>query len=434
MASVPVWVWLPARDAPVHAADLEVEATVRFRYRPDYLVREDALPLDPVELRRVRSARGIVIRAADGLPGVIRDAKPAGYGADRLIAQAGVDLGPLELLERGVPDGVGAIEVCVDIERKLGWLPKSLDELKPLAEALDAAAPASRALRKLNEDLDTSAGGERPKVTIVHDGRLWLAKMQDRGDRPALPAREYVAMTLARTAGIDAAQVLLHSFGAHQVLLVERFDRAGNPYRPERRLYASAHTALRLPLDAVRGDPRRSYLHLADQLRVWARGRADLRDQMCQLWRRMAFNALVGNVDDHPLNHGFLHDGNENQGWHLSPAFDITPVMTAVAQPLGEGPVLSMATSVDGSARASIQRLIAVTNHFGVDVEGASQWLYATAKLIAGNWEPMLRKAASPIVEDASRMDALVADARAAFAYSEWVVENHATGFPLRAL
>lgn len=424
MATVPVWVWLPGGDAPTHAADLTVERAARFHYRPDYLNRAGALALDPAELRMVRSARGIAISAADGLPGVIRDAKPAGYGADRLIAHAGADLSSVELLERGVPDGVGAIEVCTDIDRKLAWRPKDLNDLKLLAEELDAAAPASRALRKLNEDLDTSAGGERPKATVVHEGRLWLAKMQDRGDRPATPAREYVTMTLAQKAGLNVAPVVLHTFGSHQILLVERFDRAGDPYRPQRRLFASAHTVLRLSLDAVKGDPRRSYLNLGDQLRVWARGRADLGDQLRELWQRMAFNAMVGNIDDHPLNHGLLHDGSVHRGWRLSPAFDITPAMSAPPEQIVEGPVLSLATSADGSARTGVPRLIAAANHFGVDADVASEWLQNTAELVAASWEPMLREAARPNMKDAARLDALIGEARTAFSFSEWLVGN----------
>lgn len=71
----------------------------------------------------------------------------------------------------------------------------------------------------------------------------------------------------------------------------------------------------------------------------------------------MAFNALVGNTDDHPLNHGLLHDGGAQRSWHLASAFDITPAMSA-AQPISaEGPMLFMATGADGSARAGVDRV-----------------------------------------------------------------------------
>lgn len=423
MGAVPVWVWLPGRAEPEQAGELAgVGPGARFAYLPDYLGHPDAVALDPVELRLTRKKRGMVLGASDGLPGVVRDAKPAGYGADRLEAQAGRTLTALELLERGVPDGVGAIEVCTDIEAKLAWRPKALDQLQTLAQELDAAAPASRALRRLDEDLDTSAGGERPKATLVHDGRLWLAKMQSRGDRPAMPAREFVAMRLARLAGLSVAEVELHTFGAHQVLLVERFDRAGDPRRPQRRLFASAHTVLRLAPQAVRGDPQRSYLHLGDRLRIWARDCEDLAGQLREVWRRMAFNALVGNIDDHPLNHGVLHGGVPSSlGWRLAPAFDITPAVAARSGPAEDGPLLSMATGVDGSARTSVAQLLAAAGHLGLEPDTARVWLRDTAALVAGQWEPMLGVAARPVMEDATRLEALVADARAAFAYSEWL-------------
>ena len=425
MGAVPVWVWLPGSAEPVLAGELAGGGPgARFTYLPDYLGRADALALDPVELRLTRKKRGTVVVASDGLPGVIRDAKPAGYGADRLDAQAGRALTALELLERGVPDGVGAVEVCHDIEAKLAWQPKALDQLQSLAQELDAAAPASRALRRLDEDLDTSAGGERPKTTLVHDGRLWLAKMQSRGDRPALPAREFVAMRLARMAGLAVAEVELHTFGAHQVLLVERFDRAGDPRQPQRCLYASAHTVLRLAPQAVRGDPQRSYLNLGDRLRIWARDSEDLPEQLHEVWRRMAFNALVGNVDDHPLNHGVLHEGSSALGWRLSPAFDITPALVTLPGRPQDGPLLSMATGVDGSARTSIDQLLAAARHLGLAPDAAQIWLQGAVTLVAQHWEPMLREAARPVMADAARLDALVAEARAAFAYGEWLAHQ----------
>lgn len=429
MPTTPVWVWLPGQADPVLAGELHSDGVARFIYTPDYLVRPGAQALDPVELRLRRNVRGVAITGTDGLPGVVRDAKPAGYGADRLQAAHGGELSQLQLLELGVPDGAGAIEVCHDIERKLSWRPKGLDQLRALAEELDAAAPASRALRRLADDLDTSAGGERPKATLVHEGKLWLAKLQDRGDRPAMPAREFVTMTLASEVGINAAPVRLHTFGSHQVLMVERFDRGGSPERPTRRLFASAATLLRLPLAAARGDPLRSYLVLEERLRIWAAmgeaGRERLPAQQVELWKRIAFNALVGNTDDHAGNTACIYVERDGEsGWELSPAFDITPAMTQTLMPLEQGPSLALATGTDNLSRTSLQRLLALAQRFGLDVNESRAWLAEAAKHVAETWEGMLRKEVAPIIEDHARADALIAGARPAFAYGEWLARE----------
>jgi serine/threonine-protein kinase HipA len=426
----PLWAWLPGRDEPVRAGDLVNGHGARFIYLPEYAKTAGALALDPVELRISRSSRGVAVLGSDGLPGVVRDAKPAGYGEDRLKAVHGDHLDVLQLLELGVPDGVGAIEACTDIERKLQWRPKGLADLQRLTEDLQAHEPSSRALRRLNDDLDTSAGGERPKATLVDDGRLWLVKMQARGDRQAMPAREFVAMRLASQAGLHVAPVKLHTFGAHQALLVERFDREGDPFKPRRKLYASAHTALRLRLDATRGDPERSYLGLADRLRIWTKNGADdhrerLDEQLAELWKRMAFNALVGNTDDHALNTGLLFDrtapGSDRMAWGLSPAFDITPNMTAPLKDIEEGPNLALATGTDGRSGTSVARLADAAERMGLDRDAVKQWLTDTATQIAQHWEAMLRSAAAPVVEDAARLNRLVEDVRPSFAYAQWL-------------
>ncbi len=429
----PVWVWLPGRDEPTRAGELVNGHSARFVYRPDYARTEGALALDPVELRISRSSRGTAVLGADGLPGVVRDAKPAGYGEDRLKAIHGDHLDALQLLELGVPDGVGAIEACNDIERKLQWRPKGLADLQQLTEYLEGHEPASRALRRLNDDLDTSAGGERPKATLVHEGRLWLVKMQARGDRQAMPAREFVTMRLAEQAGLHVAPVKLHTFGAHQVLMVQRFDRAGDPVKPIRKLYASAHTVLRLRLDAAKGDPERSYLALADRLRIWTRDGADdhperLGQQLVELWKRMAFNALVGNTDDHALNTGLLFDrvaeGSDRIAWGLSPAFDITPNVVGLPSPIADGPHLSLATGTDGRSGTSVARLADAAQWMGLERDDAIQWLMNTARQVAGQWAPMLRAAAGPVIEDAARLERLVGDVRPSFAYAEWLAQG----------
>ena len=433
----PVWVWLPGQDEPTRAGEIVAGTGCRFIYRPEYLKTAGAVALDPVELRLSRSSRGAAILGSDGLPGVIRDAKPAGYGEDRLRAIHGSNLDALQLLELGVPDGVGAIEACHDIDKKLRWRPKGLGDLQQLTEALELEEPSSRALRRLNDDLDTSAGGDRPKATLVDEGRLWLVKMQARGDRQAMPAREFVTMRLAEQAGLNVAPVKLHTFGVHQVLMVLRFDREGDPYKPTRKLYASAHTVLRLRLDSVRGDPERSYLGLADRLRIWTNnGANDHRErlgvQLAELWKRMAFHALVGNTDDHALNTGLLFDRVEEDStrmaWGLSPAFDITPNMTGLPQRIEEGPQLSLATGTDGLSGTSVKRLAEAADRMGLDRGHAMSWLQDTATQVAQQWEPMLRAAAHPVMANPARMARLVDDVRPSFAYSEWLAQARPAG------
>ncbi|MFT7724392.1 MAG: HipA domain-containing protein [Roseateles sp.] len=397
--STPVWFWLPGQDAPTLIAELRQEGGAkRWLYQNDYLDNPGWLAPDPVQLGKANRTKGVLVLDADGLPGVLRDAAPAGYGADRLDAQAGRELSPLERLERGPADGVGALEACMGIERKLGWRPHAFSELEGLARALDEEAPSSRAIRQLRDGNETSAGGERPKVTVHAEGRWWLAKMRDRNDIPWLPAKEFVAMSLARDldgqVDLQAPRFRHVQAGAHAIFLIERFDRtgvgsqalvAGAP--PARLPFASAHTVLRL--DAVFGDPGRSYLALADELCRWARTSPWLAADRAELWRRMATNALLGNTDDHPRNHGLLlREGH----WRLAPLFDVTPVAK-------ERPVLRMAVGIDGSAVPTVERLLGAAGHFGVDIEAGAAWLLAKSRFIAQNWQQRLRELGVPDAE-----------------------------------
>lgn len=385
--TTPVWTWLPGAASPTLAATLALEAgRGTLRYEPAYLGMPRARALDPVALRLSRKAAGIAIVGDGGLPGVILDAMPAGYGADRLHARHARELGALELLELGPPDGAGAIEVCRDIERKLAWRPSSLDELVGRIVELEASAPSSRAVRRLLDDGMTSAGGERPKVTLQHDGRLWLAKLQDRGDAPHLPAREYAVMRMAGELDIRVPRLLLERPGGREVFLAERFDRGGDPLQPRRHLFASAHTVLGLQARTMPGDPRRSYLVLADRMRRWIRDDLALKQDLRELWRRMAYNALVGNGDDHPRNHGLVDDG---AGWRLSPAFDITPLP-------GFARILAMGVAADGSQEASAPNLLASCAHFGVELRQGAAWLGRAAAHVADHWEQRLRECGVP--------------------------------------
>ncbi|MEN9842656.1 MAG: hypothetical protein RLZZ612_485 [Pseudomonadota bacterium] len=374
---IPVWTWLPGASDPVLAAHLELkEGRGQWRYEQQYIDLAGARALDPLQLRVSRKASGISVLKDGGLPGVVMDAMPAGYGADRLHAQYGRTLSPLELLEFGPADGVGAIEVCSDIDRKLAWQAHTLDELRAHVQNLEDEAPASRAIRRLLDDATTSAGGERPKLTLQHEGKLWLAKLQDRGDAPHLPAREYVVMHMAAQLDLQVPEVRWERQAGREIFLIERFDRVGDPQRPQRHLFASAHTVLGLDARTLPGDARRSYLVLADQMRRWISDSAHARQDLHELWRRMAYNALVGNRDDHPRNHGLLHDGT---GWRLSKAFDITPL------PMFKG-ALALSVAPDGSQICSALNLLRAAPYFEMREQEAAIWLRDAAAYVAQHW------------------------------------------------
>ena len=142
-----------------------------------------------------------------------RDASPKGYGLSMLENIEGRALNPMERLEVSLGDGVGAIEVCDDIQRKVDFQPIPLDHfLEKLADTPEGVAP-SRVVRDLHGIVGTTLGGERPKMTVTHGRQRWIAKLQDCGDAPNSPLGEYLAMRSARACGVDAATVDFWRFG-----------------------------------------------------------------------------------------------------------------------------------------------------------------------------------------------------------------------------
>ena len=191
----------------------------------------------------------------------------------------------------------------------------------PLVE-LERIYSASRAVEMSQETAQdlvylqgkgTSLGGMRPKCTILDEhGRLAIGKFPSVADARSVTRGEVLALHLARNAGIHAASARILDINGTAVALIDRFDRTPDMARIH---YLSAASMLQ----ASREDDR-SYTEIADIIRAkCVKPTEDAR----QLWRRMVFNLLITNVDDHLQNHGFLYEG---QGlWRLAPAFDINP-------------------------------------------------------------------------------------------------------------
>lgn len=159
----------------------------------------------------------------------------------------------------------------------------------------------------------TSLGGLRPKCTVIdRNGRLSLGKFASVKDERNVTRAEVLALHLARRAGIDAAPARIEDLQNTSVAIIERFDRTPDDLRIP---YLSAASLLQ----ASRNEER-SYFEIADAIR--AKGINPVADGQ-QLWRRLVFNLLITNVDDHLNNLGFLHVANGL--WRLAPAFDINP-------------------------------------------------------------------------------------------------------------
>ena len=163
----------------------------------------------------------------------------------------------------------------------------------------------------------SSLGGARPKASVVDDqGHLWIAKFPSSSDDKNVGAWEMVLHQLAIACGIQVSEARLQKFSSkNATFLSKRFDRT----KDQRRIhFASALTLLGLQDGA-------DYLEGVGYLDLVAfvmKNSPQAKEDLEQLWRRIAFNMMVSNTDDHLRNHGFILTNN---GWRLSPAYDMNP-------------------------------------------------------------------------------------------------------------
>src|ERR1700690_216422 len=125
-------------------------------------------------------------------------------------------------------------------------------------------------------------------------------------------------------------------------------------------------------LGAQPGDPgEHSYTEILDVLRVnGAAAQADIDE----LWRRVAFSILITNIDDHLLNHGFLHAGFGL--WRLSPAFDLNPFPDRVRE-------LKTWISPDAGPEATIDALMSVAPYFKIPRARAKKVVTQVERVVA---------------------------------------------------
>jgi serine/threonine-protein kinase HipA len=212
-------------------------------------------------------------------------------------------------------------------------------------------------------------------------------------------------MTVARECGIEAQTPWIETFtgenGSREALLQHRFDRRLADAQIYRDAYASGFTILNLSTGV---EDIASYTALAHELARWCARTADRTHagrQRQELWRRIVFNALIGNVDDHTRNIAVLRrDGV----WSLAPAFDLIPFDRSPRQPLAS----RMAYDRTGKLhRLSPQELIDAASVYRWSEQDAAAELKRMAAIVAKRFEPALRQWEVPDAEIRVRMTAI---------------------------
>ena len=258
----------------------------------------------------------------------------------------------------------------VDDETRLGalrfkeagtdtWSSSNGARIPPLLELARLLAATTRVIddRETEDDLrlvlapGTSLGGARPKASIRDGGgHLAIAKFPRKDDDWPVTRWEATTLALAKAAGLDVPVARLEVVARRPVVILRRFDRRGSARTP----FMSALTAL-----AADDRDQRSYLDLAEILRQHSPA---ARRDLLQLWRRLVFNVLVSNTDDHLRNHGFVREGH---GWTLAPAYDLNPTPVDV-----KPRIHALALDAD-DATASLDLALTVAPQFGMTASEA---------------------------------------------------------------
>ena len=251
---------------------------------------------------------------------------------------------------------------------------ESANPIPPLIEIPKLLNAANRFANdeETSEDLrlllapGSSLGGARPKASIIDkDGSLAIAKFPKPDDEINISAWEAVALTMARDAQIPTPNFRIESIDSKSVLILQRFDRQNGKRIP----FLSAMSML-----GAEDNQTRSYMEIADAIRQYG---AKAEDDCAQLWRRIVFNIMTANTDDHLRNHGFLYEKN---GWRLSPAYDLNPV------PIDIKPrVLSTAIN-EVETEGNLEIALEVSIHFGLKIDEA-KIIINEVKNVVSNWK-----------------------------------------------
>ncbi len=246
-------------------------------------------------------------------------------------------------------------------------LPKLLSATDALLEDSETAVELKLLLAP-----GSSLGGAQPKASVrERDSQLAIARFSKKDDDYPVVQWEFVALKLAKQTGLNVPEFRLENIAGRAVLILRRFDRPGATRIP----FLAATSMI-----GASDNEAHSYLELMEALRQ--HGAAPNTDGP-ELWRRIVFSSLISNTDDHLRNHGFLLEGQ--QGWRLSPVYDVNPVPLEVAERI----LTTAIRKTDGTA--SLDLAFSFAPEFGLKhieikaIANAAGKAVATWRTVAGD-------------------------------------------------
>lgn len=291
-----------------------------FEYAAEWAGDSKAFPLDPVSLPLHPIGRRFQADQFHPPLAVFDDSLPDDWGR-RLLAKAlsleGRTPSPPEMLLALRGGGPGALVFTATPSRPE---PASTLQTRSLPSLLRAAGKFDAGTLSSGDDFrellegSSRAGGARPKALIHDDDWEWLVKFPSRSRDGIFDVvgLEATCLELARRAGLLVPDTRLQSVGRRRVLFVRRFDvteHGGRTHMISMRTLCRERPGVYVT----------SYADLALILRKYSASPAE---DVAALFRHMAFNAAIGNVDDHLKNFWML---NIPSGYRLAPAFDLVP-------------------------------------------------------------------------------------------------------------
>lgn len=347
-----------------------------FRYDQGWLARRGAFSIDP----ELGLSSGL-LATPKRLPGAFSDCSPDRWGR-RLVRKrvAGRQLTDVDYL-LGVSDETrqGALRFKLTDDGAFQHPDSAVPRIMELPELLRAADTITRdpddlaAIKTLLDAGSGSLGGARPKASVRDAHSLKIAKFPNVvDDEWDVMGWEKTALDLAALCDISVPVSLLLTVSGRHVLVLDRFDRTHEGHRLP---YISAMT-LAQRYDGGSND----YLDVVEPLEEQG---SRVRDDLVDLWDRVALSVLIHNTDDHLRNHGFLRIAPS--GWSLSPVFDINP-----NPDLREARVTGIMGALDPDEE--FEGLMAFADACRITSSAAITRLSRLAGIVGSSWEAVARR------------------------------------------